>query len=78
MTAEAECRATEVEGQRLSAADVRRETELRQHPVSPTARISAFPELVDVLEDLDAMDEKEALGKPHDAPPFCSTARAGA
>lgn len=66
-----------VEVTHWSAADVRRETELRRHPVSPTARISAFPKLVDVLEDLDTMDEKEAFGKAHGAPP-CSTARAGA
>lgn len=66
-----------VEVTHWSAADVRRETELRQHPVSPTARISAFSELVGVLEDTDAMDEKEAFRKAHGAPPR-STAKAGA
>jgi FMN phosphatase YigB (HAD superfamily) len=65
-----------VEVTHWSAADVRRETELRRHPVSPAARISAFPELVDVLEGLNTMHEKEAFGKAHVALP-CSTARAG-
>lgn len=35
------------------AADVRRETELRRHPVSPTARIATFSKLLDTIDQLE-------------------------
>lgn len=63
-----------VEVTHWSAADVRRETELHRHPVTPIARISAFPELVEIL---DTMGEKEASVNDLGATPR-PTASAGA
>jgi FMN phosphatase YigB (HAD superfamily) len=37
-----------------SAEDVRRERQLSQERVTPTARIGAYPELLEVIEELDA------------------------
>jgi phosphoglycolate phosphatase len=65
-----------VEVTHWNAADVKRETELRRHPVSPTARVSSFPELTGVLEDLDA---KSGAGTPGSVPSASRhpTAKAG-
>ena len=54
-----------VEVTHWSAADVRAETELRRHPVSPTAKISAFPELVHVIDDLEASISSLRTGSAH-------------
>ena len=59
-----------------SAADVRRETELRRHPVTPTARIAAFPELLNVLERLEASAPERHTGSAHEAQVDRSTAGA--